>query len=86
MNGCFGRRSARLVVALTGVLVTAIFGEWGHTAEPVSLFDGKSLQGWEGDSQYWRVDDGVIVGEIPAGPNADKEYVARLAWRPARGF
>jgi len=30
----------------------------------VSMFDGKSLNGWEGDPKYWRVEDGAIVGEI----------------------
>lgn len=29
-----------------------------------SIFDGKSLAGWEGDAKYWRVADGVMVGEI----------------------
>ncbi len=29
----------------------------------VSLFDGESLDGWAGDPQFWRVDDGTIVGE-----------------------
>lgn len=28
------------------------------------MFDGKTLNGWEGDSKYWRVEDGVIVGEV----------------------
>ena len=27
------------------------------------IFDGKSLQGWDGDPQFWRVQDGAIVGE-----------------------
>lgn len=27
-----------------------------------SLFDGKTLNGWEGDSRLWKVVDGVIVG------------------------
>jgi len=31
-------------------------------AEPKSLFDGKTLAGWEGDEKTWRVEDGVIVG------------------------
>jgi hypothetical protein len=31
-------------------------------AEPQSLFDGKTLQGWEGDEKTWRVEDGAIVG------------------------
>lgn len=28
-----------------------------------SLFDGKTLAGWDGDSAVWRVEDGTIVGE-----------------------
>jgi hypothetical protein len=30
----------------------------------VEIFDGKTLNGWEGDPVYWRVDDGNLVGEI----------------------
>lgn len=33
----------------------------------VPIFDGKSLNGWEGDSRYWRVEDGEIVGEVTPG-------------------
>jgi hypothetical protein len=28
------------------------------------IFDGKTLDGWEGDPKYWRVVDGVMTGEI----------------------
>ena len=28
----------------------------------VSVFDGKSLRGWSGDSQYWSVQDGALTG------------------------
>lgn len=32
-------------------------------AEPVKLFDGKTFDGWEGDTaKTWRIDDGIIVG------------------------
>ncbi|MES2596686.1 MAG: PVC-type heme-binding CxxCH protein [Verrucomicrobiota bacterium] len=31
-------------------------------AEPVSLFDGKKLDGWDFDPAMWRVEDGVITG------------------------
>lgn len=31
-------------------------------AQPRPLFDGKTLQGWEGDPHWWRVTDGVISG------------------------
>ncbi len=32
----------------------------------VSIFDGESLSGWEGDLDYWRVENGTIIGEITA--------------------
>src|SRR4249920_2045975 len=28
-----------------------------------TIFDGKTLKDWDGDPQYWRVEDGAIVGE-----------------------
>jgi len=32
-------------------------------AEPKALFDGKTLTGWEGDTdKTWRIEDGTIVG------------------------
>ncbi|MCC6127182.1 MAG: DUF1080 domain-containing protein [Pirellulales bacterium] len=43
------------------------------------LFDGKTLEGWDGDPKLWRVDDGVITGETtkenPLG------YNSFLIWR-----
>ncbi len=33
------------------------------TAGFVPIFDGKTLNGWDGDSRYWRVENGEIVGE-----------------------
>ncbi len=32
----------------------------------VSIFDGKSLNGWDGDQTFWRVENGEIVGETTA--------------------
>ena len=31
----------------------------------VSLFDGETLNGWEGDDRFWRVEGGVIPGNRP---------------------
>ncbi len=36
-------------------------------AEFESIFDGKTLNGWEGDKDFWSVQDGMIVGEIKEG-------------------
>lgn len=30
----------------------------------VPIFDGKSLDGWKGDSTYWRIENGILTGEI----------------------
>ena len=30
----------------------------------IPIFDGKSLNGWKGDPNYWRVENGNLVGEI----------------------
>lgn len=29
----------------------------------ISIFDGKSLAGWDGDPAFWRVENGEIIGE-----------------------
>jgi hypothetical protein len=44
------------LLALAGVSATA-------ENRPVSLFDGKSFAGWDGDTKRtWRIEDGCIVG------------------------
>ena len=30
----------------------------------VQIFDGKTLAGWQGDINYWRVENGCLVGEV----------------------
>lgn len=42
---------------------------------PVSLFDGRSLAGWEGDHAVWRVRDSLIVGGSLKG-NPRNEFLA----------
>ncbi|HXW04231.1 MAG TPA: DUF1080 domain-containing protein [Vicinamibacterales bacterium] len=44
-----------------------------------SIFDGTSLEGWEGDRAYWKAADGAIVGETTAA-NPLKENTF-LIWR-----
>lgn len=42
----------------------------------VSLFDGVSLKGWDGNPKFWRVENGAIVGEsTPANPSGNS-YIA----------
>ena len=47
-----------------------------------SLFNGHDLSGWDGNPDYWRVDDGVIVGTtIGKDPLAYNQFII---WRGGR--
>lgn len=45
----------------------------------VSLFNGKDLDGWDGDPRLWKVEDGIVVGTC-AGPD-DFEHNTFLIWK-----
>ncbi|MEO6005681.1 MAG: DUF1080 domain-containing protein [Opitutus sp.] len=44
-----------------------------------SIFDGKTLTGWDGDPTYWRAEDGVLVGEIT--PETELKSNTFIIWR-----
>ena len=50
-----------VVLALTLVAATGV-AEPTDNGKSVALFDGKTLNGWQGDSKVFRIDDGAIVG------------------------
>jgi hypothetical protein len=33
----------------------------------VKIFDGRTLNGWDADTAYWRVENGEIIGEVTPG-------------------
>jgi hypothetical protein len=45
----------------------------------VSIFDGTSLSGWDGDTTFWRVENGEIVGETT--PERVAKTNSFLIWR-----
>ena len=45
----------------------------------VSIFDGKSLTGWDGDTTVWRVENGEIIGETT--PEKQLKANSFLIWR-----
>ena len=58
-----------LVCGFAVIGVATILADCGRGAEQVSdengfvsLFDGKSLEGWDGDAKIFRVQDNAIVG------------------------
>ncbi|HEX4144561.1 MAG TPA: DUF1080 domain-containing protein [Pirellulales bacterium] len=44
------------------------------------IFNGKSLDGWDGNPKFWSVKEGAIVGEATAGNLADNDTFC--IWRP----
>ena len=81
------------VVALThGMMALAVFAGTAFTGAPAfaqqdepttqdarQLFDGRTLTGWDGDLNHWRVENGAIVGEIPKGQSLNKN--TWLIWK-----
>ncbi|HEX8142424.1 MAG TPA: DUF1080 domain-containing protein [Pyrinomonadaceae bacterium] len=43
------------------------------------IFDGRTLNGWEGDSKYWRVENGSLVGEVT--PQTILKSNSFIIWR-----
>jgi len=63
----------------TVLLLSVLTGSVSHTAEVcgddegkfTQIFDGKTLKGWKGEAERWRVENEAIVGEIPVGQKLD---------------
>jgi hypothetical protein len=47
--------------------------------EFVQLFDGKTLNGWEGDTSYWKIENSILVGQVT--PDKLLERNTFLIWR-----
>ncbi|MEJ7559437.1 MAG: DUF1080 domain-containing protein [Pedobacter sp.] len=55
-----------LKVVATAVLCVLSFSGISQETGFVKIFDGKSLKGWKGDKEHWKVEGGVIVGIVTA--------------------
>ncbi len=64
-----------------------------ETAGFVPLFDGKSLDGWEGDTSLWSAKDGVLVGTSPGLKHNDflattkdyEDFILKFTFRMTGG-
>ena len=70
LNLCIGHRAmAVLVVSIlcsSAVAADKAPGQTEKGGDWVSIFDGKSLDGWDGNPDFWRVEDGTITGQTTA--------------------
>src|SRR5476651_1543931 len=53
-----------LIVLSLGVIFSTFCSAKIFDKGFVPMFDGKTLNGWEGDPKYWRAENGEIIGEI----------------------
>src|SRR5689334_7378520 len=73
------------------ILIAVVLAAFaGRTPQATSLFDGKTLDGWEGDEKVWKVVDGAIVGgslegnkqnEFLTAKNSYKDFVLKLEYK-----
>jgi hypothetical protein len=66
------------LLMLAGLLMAVACGD-GQTPGAVQVFDGLSLNGWEGDTALWRVVDGAIVGGTLKTPVTESAYLCTRA-------
>ncbi len=89
--------------SLSGTYYATIMIRWSRilrgepalveTAGFVPLFDGKSLDGWEGDTTLWKVREGMIVGDSPgiehnnflATEKSYGDFILKLSFRLVGG-
>ena len=73
MRLAWGFRNPSLILASLAIVPAFAAGGW------VSIFDGKTLTGWDGDPAFWRVENDVLVGETK--PGAIPKQNTFLIWR-----
>jgi hypothetical protein len=74
-----------LVVILTGMSHPSVSQSKSKKGKDgfVQIFDGKTLKGWDGDTDYWRVENGNLVGEIkPDKPLKTNSFIIWQGGQP----
>jgi hypothetical protein len=70
--------TALLLTTTAGVTLAADPTEQEGSTKPKMLFDGKSLDGWEGNRAAFRVQDNAIVGGSLKAPVPRNEYLCSV--------
>lgn len=60
-----------LVLFALQVSNSTAVGQDASSDSKIQLFNGQDLKGFSYDPQYWRVEDGAIIGQIPPGQSLD---------------
>jgi putative membrane-bound dehydrogenase-like protein len=68
-------------MSLLACLVCGVFIDSANSAEPdeagwSSLFNGQTLENWDGDPKFWKVEDGCITGQTtPDNPTRGNTFL-----------
>jgi hypothetical protein len=65
--------------ACVAVVAAVLLAHQAPAGKPVTLFDGKTLTGWEGNTALFRVQDGAIVGGTLKEKIARNEFLCTTA-------
>ncbi len=73
------RQLCTIVTVLSSLVLPPLTATAETPAKSVSLFDGKTLDGWDGDPRFWSVKEGVICGQTTR--DNPTEHNTFLVWR-----
>lgn len=69
-----------MLFSLSGIINSAaVFCQTNTQTNFVSIFNGRNLDGWYGDTTYWRVEDSALTGEVK--PNNLLQHNSFIIWR-----
>jgi Domain of Unknown Function (DUF1080) len=77
-----GHLGVVIAILFAGILQSAS----GQPAKPefVKIFDGKTLDGWDADTAFWSVKNGVMVGQVvPGKPIKNNTFIIWKGGQPA---
>lgn len=62
------KRATAMMVIFLMVFIPKVSAQEQETKEAgfIKIFNGENLQGWDGDTTYWRVENGILIGEVTA--------------------
>jgi len=65
----------KILFALAWFALPAAFVEAAEASDYVSVFDGKTFEGWEGNLAVFRIQDGAVVGGSLKKPVARNDFL-----------
>ena len=80
------KRFFSVVAVLIVLLVGSFQSAFSQTKKGkfVKIFNGKSFKGWEADTSFWRIEDGVAIGQVlPGQPIKTNTFLIWKGGKPA---